>query len=76
MTTKESIIQALRENPEGMSRRQLQIAADKNIGTVRAVLARMQNNDEITVETVDREYGPTRVHKLTPRMVADQQEVA
>ena len=64
MTVKEQVVQELRANPDGMSRRALQQSIQCNLGTLRRLLARMESVGEITVSVEAREYGDTRVHRL------------
>lgn len=65
-TARDRIIEALRQHPEGLSRRQLHQEVACNLGILRQQVASLESTGVITITEEDREYGPTRVHRLNP----------
>lgn len=65
MTVRERMLGALaRAGAAGLSRSELQRAADCNPGRFRTVLAQVVSSGEVVVATEDRNHGPTSVHRL------------
>lgn len=58
---------ALRQEPDGLSRNELYKRVECNPGTFRRQLGILVSSGEVTVSMESRRYGPTAVHRLSVR---------
>lgn len=74
-TARDRVIAALRANPGGLSRSELQRVAACNRGAFRRLVASLVDTGVVVVTDERRDYGggisPTRVHHLREQVVAE-----
>lgn len=70
-TARERVLEALRENPEGLSKSELRKTVGGNAGAFRRLIQSMEDRDEIVVTEEHRPTcGLTKVHRIAEQQAA------